>query len=175
VIKKAAGLLRDGIPSSVLKDRASARILFADARDVSGVATGTASLAFVCPEQPGVFEHGLRSWLRAWWLGLELPASRDSFMSVEAWQGYINEVLLETARLVKRGGRAVVRVGSGRIGSRTVSYREQIEGVLNAGFGEYWALEGTIVERYIKSSGLLKGAAQGVSDGAGEIVVLRRK
>jgi len=175
VIKKAAGLLRDGVPSAVLRDRESARVLCADARDVSGIGTGTANLAFVCPEQPGVFEHGLRSWLRAWWLGLELPASRDSFTGIEAWQGYINEVMLETARLVRRGGRAVVRVGYGRIGSRSVSYREQVEGVLNAGFGEYWALEGTIVERYIKSSGLLKGASQGASDGAGEIIVLRRK
>jgi hypothetical protein len=113
--------------------------------------------------------------LRAWWLGLELPTTKVPFSTVEEWQGYINEVMFEMARLVKRGGRAVVRVGNGRIGSKMVSYREQLESVLRGGFGDYWALEGTLVERHAKSSGLIKGASPMAAEAAGELVVLRRK
>ena len=175
VIKKAAGLLRDGVPSVLLKERDTTRVVCADARNISSVSTGKINLALICPEQPGVVEHGLRSWLRAWWLGLELPAGKVPFSSVDEWQGYINEVMFETARLVQRGGRAVVRVGNGRIGSKVVSYREQLAGVLNNGFDEYWSLEGTVVERYVKSSGLIKGASPVAPESAGELVVLKRK
>jgi hypothetical protein len=175
VIKKSAGLLRDGIPSVLCKDREATRVVCADARNISSVTTGKVSLALVCPEQPGHFDHGLRSWLRAWWLGLELPSTKEPFSSVDEWQDYINEVMFEMARLVKQGGRAVVRVGNGRIGSKIVSYREQLANVLNNGFGEYWSLEGTVVERYAKSSGLIKGGSSGSSEAGAELVVLRRK
>ncbi len=175
VIKKAAGLLRDGIPSALLKDGSNAQVVCADARDLSCVSTGKVNLALVCPEQPGLVDHGLRSWLRAWWLGLELPTTKVPFSTVDEWQGYINEVMFEMARLVKRGGRAVVRVGNGRIGSKPVSYREQLAAVLNGGFGDYWALEGTVIERHAKSSGLIKGASPMAHEAAGELVVLKRK
>ncbi len=175
VIKKAAALLRDGVPSALLKERDGARLVCADARNISSIPTGRVNLALVCPEQPGLVEHGLRSWLRAWWLGLELPSSKVPFSSVDEWQGYINEVLFEMARLVKRGGRAVVRVGNGRIGSKAVSYREQLATVLDSGFGDYWALEGTLVERHAKSSGLIQGASSLAHEASAELVVLKRK
>jgi hypothetical protein len=175
VIKKAATLLRDGIPSNVL-DRALERsVLFAEPNALDGVKTGSADLALLCPEQPGAVDHGLRSWLRSWWLGVDLPAARQESGSVEAWQDGMSEQLLETARAVRRGGRAVVRVLSGRIGSRPVQFKDPLTRVLKECLPGYWQVEGTIIEHYAKASGLLRGGADRSPGVAAELVVLRRK
>jgi hypothetical protein len=88
--------------------------------------------------------------------------------SVEAWQDGMSEQLLEAARVVRRGGRAVVRVAGGRLGTKPVNYREQVSAVLQSCMPTYWQVEGTIVERYAK------GAGSG-RDTAAELIVLRRK
>ncbi len=168
IIKKAASILRDGIPSPLL-DRALERsVHFAEPNNLEGVKTASVDLALLCPEQPGGIEHGLRSWLRSWWLGVSLPAERQLTSSVEAWQDGMSEQLLEAARVVRRGGRAVVRVAGGRLGTKPVNYREQVSAVLQSCMPTYWQLEGTIVERYAKSAGPGR-------DTAAELLVLRRK
>ncbi len=175
VIKKAASVLRDGIPSALL-DRALERsVLHAEPNNLGGVKTGSIDLALLCPEQPGGIEHGLRSWLRSWWLGLELPGERTVPASIEAWQDGMSEQLLEAARVVRRGGRAVVRAATGRLGTKPVNYREQVTQVLQSCVPAYWQVEGTIVERYAKSGSAVRGAAGAARDAAAELVVLRRK
>ena len=95
--------------------------------------------------------------------------------SQSAWGDYANESLLETARVVRKGGRAVVRVGRGRLGTKPVHYREELSEVLKTCLSQYWSVEGTIVERYAKSAGMIKGGAKSAGDVAAELVVLRRK
>jgi hypothetical protein len=119
-------------------------------------------------------EQGVRSWLRSWFLGVEQHQSEQQPSSVNEWNGYINETLLETARAVRQGGRAVVRVGRGRLGVKPVNYHGALASVL-PDLAQYWAIEGTIVERYAKSAGLMKGGSKLVGDVAAELVVLRRK
>lgn len=175
VIKKAASILRDGIPSALL-DRALERsVLFAEPNNLNGVKTSSIDLALLCPEQPGGIEHGLRSWLRSWWLGLELPGNSATPSSVDAWQDGMSEQLLEAARVVRRGGRAVVRAVTGRIGSKPVNYREQVSQVIQMCVPTYWQVEGTIVERFAKSGDAVRGAAGASREAAAELVVLRRR
>jgi hypothetical protein len=87
----------------------------------------------------------------------------------------MSEQLLETARAVRRGGRAVVRVLSGRIGSRPVQFKDPLTRVLKECLPGYWQVEGTIIEHYAKASGLLRGGADRSPGVAAELVVLRRK
>lgn len=175
VIKKAAALLQDGVPSALQTKDVERVVVESEPNDMSAVRTGSVNLALVCPEQPGFIEHGLRSWLRSWWLGVESSTETNPKSSVDAWNGYVNEVLLETARGVRRGGRAVVRVGKGRLGTKPTNYREELLGVVNKCLSQYWTVEGTVVERYAKNAGLIKGGARVAGDVAAELVVLRRK
>ena len=176
VIKKAAMLLRDGIPSGLQDDSIERSLYCAEPNNIIDVGTGKVDLALLCPEQPGAVQQGLRSWLRSWWLGMDLPEQRPEIASIPAWQEHISEVLLETARVVRRGGRAVIRTGNGRLGTKVVNYKEQLAQVLDACLPTYWQVEGTIIEQHVKSSGLIKGASdRPYSSGAGELVVLRRK
>jgi hypothetical protein len=174
VIKKAAALVRDGVPRSLQTRDLTRSVFQAAENNMAPVRTGSVNLALVCPQQPGMTESGLRSWLRSWFLGLEPHQSEHSLSSVESWNGYINETLLETARVVRKGGRAVVRVGRGRLGTKPVSFKDELSSVLPE-LSQYWGVEGTIVERYAKSSGLMKGGSKLAGDVAAELVVLRRK
>ena len=171
VLKKAAGLLQDGIPSVLERGETTASISLGDPRNLQGVSTGAAQLALLAPEQPGFLDHGVRSWLRSWWLGVdqEQEVSKE-VQSINAWSDYTSEVLLEAARVVARGGRAVVRVGQGRIGSRPVQFRGELDNVLANGLRSYWHTEGTVVEQLVTSSPKEKRGAT-----PGELVVLRRK
>lgn len=175
VVKQAAELLRDGIPSVLMRNSENLRLVCADARNITPAATGSVDLALVAPEQPGLIHHGLRSWLRAWWLGLELPVEPTQIANIEEWQDYLNEVLMELARVVARGGRAVLRMGEGRIGGKRVNYAEALKTVVQSCLAPYWAVEGTIVERHINAAGVLKGLSKVPSNGGSELLVLRRR
>lgn len=175
VIKKAAALLKDGVPANLQTKDLERSVFLAQSNDMATVRTGSINLALVCPEQPGMMEQGLRSWLRSWWLGVDAAEAKPALSSQSEWSGYVNETLLETARVVRRGGRAVVRVGRGRLGTKPVNYKDELSSVLKDCLGSYWTVEGTIVERYAKSSGLMKGGAKLAGDVAAELVVLRRR
>jgi hypothetical protein len=56
-----------------------------------------------------------------------------------------------------------------------VAFKDELEHVLKTCLSQYWTVEGTIVERYAKSAGLLKGGSKTAGDVAAELVVLRRK
>jgi hypothetical protein len=176
ILRKAATLLRDGVPSALGRDN-TASIRIANPRNLGHVTTGRADLALLCPEQPGFMEHGINSWLRTWWLGAGSTnvQGNPETLTGFAWREYGSEVLLETARAVRRGGRAVVRVGSGRVGTRIVNYKDELSAVLQEGLNGFWSIEGTVIERHVKSSGLAKGRDGTPRDTAGELVVLRRK
>jgi hypothetical protein len=174
IIKKAAALVRDGVPRCLQTRDIERSVFHAAENDMAPVRTGSVSLALVCPNQPGMVEQGLRSWLRSWFLGVEPLSIEGQMNSVDDWSGYLNETLLETARTVRKGGRAIVRVGRGRLGTKPVNYREELSSVLPE-LSQYWAVEGTIVERYAKSAGLMKGGSKLAGDVAAELVVLRRK
>ena len=174
VIKKTASLVRDGIPRSLQTRDLTRSVFQASENNMTAVRTGSVNLALICPQQPGMTESGLRSWLRSWFLGVEPFQNETSLGSVDLWGGYINETLLETARVVRKGGRAVVRVGRGRLGTKPVNFKDELSSVL-PDLSQYWGVEGTIVERYAKSSGLMKGGTKLAGDVAAELVVLRRK
>jgi SAM-dependent methyltransferase len=175
VLKKAAALLRDGVPAVLQSNQIERSVLAAAPHNIPQISNPQVDLALVCPEQPGFIQHGMRSWLRTWWLGGDKLTALREMSSVEQWHGYTNEILLEMARVVKRGGRTVVRVGSGRLGTKPVSYRDELSQVLSTCLAPYWAVEGTIEERFVKSVGAPKGSVNRSHVGAGELVVLRRR
>lgn len=174
ILKKAALLLRDGVPSVLQDSRVRRDVVHAEPSALNGVVSGSVDLALVAPDQPGVFEHGLHSWLRSWWLGVDVPSAPRSFQDVSEWREYSNEILVELARVVQRGGRAVIRVGQGRIGTKVTSYARELEGVISTCLPKFWQIEGSISERYVEpatGSGARKDRSGALPC---ELVVLRR-
>lgn len=174
VLKKAALLLRDGVPSALQGPKSPRDVFYAEPHALNPVGTASVDLAVVAPEQPGMIQHGLQSWLRTWWLGVDMPEPRADWSDSVAWQGYANEVLVELARVVKRGGRAVIRSGQGRIGGKPINYRSELEGLVTRCLGKFWRIEGSISERYVDPTPGSRSRADRSGAQAGEILVLRR-
>lgn len=174
VLKKAAMLLRDGVPSALQGTKTKRDVFYAEPHALNPVATASVDLAVVAPEQPGMIQHGLQSWLRTWWLGVDMPKENHALTDSSAWQGYANEVLVELARVVTSGGRAVIRSGQGRIGSKAVNYKTEIEDLVVRCLSKFWRVEGSISERYVDSSPGSRVRAERSGAEAGEILVLRR-
>jgi hypothetical protein len=174
VLKKAALLLRDGVPSVLQGTKSRRDVFYAEPHALNPVATASVDLAVVAPEQPGMIQHGLQSWLRTWWLGVDMPTQSPDWVDSAAWQGYANEVLVELARVVKSGGRVVIRSGQGRIGSKPVNYRSEIEDLVVRYLSKFWRVEGSISERYVDPTPGSMARAERSGAQAGEILVLRR-
>lgn len=175
VLKKAAALLRDGVPSALdCTSQLQREVFYAEPWAVNGATTGSVDLAMLVPNQPGFFEHGLHSWLRAWWLGLDMPEAGSESQSLGDWQGVTNEVLVEMARIVKNGGRVVVRAGQGRLGSKVVNYRRELEELVSNCLSNFWRVEGSIAERHVDSARRNR-ADRGAAALGAELIVLRRK
>jgi SAM-dependent methyltransferase len=174
VLKKAAFLLRDGVPSALQDGRMQRDVFCADASAINQVSTGTVDLALLAPNQPGVFDHGLHSWLRTWWLGVDLPSQAAEYSDVAEWHRYANEILLEMARVVRSGGRAVIRTGQGRIGAKTTNYKAELEQIVSNCLSKFWRVEGSISERYVDPSQGARARAGRSGAPAGELLVLRR-
>jgi hypothetical protein len=130
-------------------------------------------LALVAPNQPEFFDHGMHSWLRTWWLGVDVPEAASGPANLDAWEVQTNQVLVEMARVVRAGGRAIVRTGQGRIAGKAVNFNREVEAMVKDCLQRFWRLEGSISEGYVK---LPKPATRaGAAASAGELLVLRRK
>lgn len=181
VLKKAAMMLQDGVPAALRGAGALQReVFFSHPTSINGVPTGSVDVALVAPHQSGVIEHGVGSWLRTWWLGVDVPEQRSAARDIGEWTDSTNGVLLEMARVVKPGGRAVVRLGQGRVGSKTVNYRAEVEGLVETCMQRYWRVEGAISERYVNEASARGGRDAHGNTGRGaphaaELLVLRRR
>jgi hypothetical protein len=173
ILKKAALLLRDGVPSILGgSDKLRREVFYAEPHDLSGVNTASVDLVLFAPDQPGMFVHGMRSWLRTWWLGVDLPDAPTNLGTVGEWKDSANGSLLEMARVVKAGGRVVVRTGQGRINGKAVHYKRELETLIDSCLHRFWRVEGAIAERYTDST---KSAPERGPAPSGELVILRRK
>ncbi len=174
ILKKAAALLRDGVPSALASsDKIRREISYAEPHALDSVATASVDLALVAPDQPGFFEHGMHSWLRTWWLGVDVPEAASGAANLESWELQTNQVLVEMARVVRAGGRAIVRTGQGRMGGKAVNFNREVEAMVKDCLQRFWRIEGSIAERYVK---LPKQSARGGATAtSGELLVLRRK
>jgi SAM-dependent methyltransferase len=174
VLKKAALLLRDGVPSVLQDPRNRREVFHAEPHAINQVSTGGVDLALVALNQPGMFQHGLQSWLRTWWLGVDLPAENREIVDIATWRGYANEVLVEMARVIRPGGRVVLRTGQGRLGAKSVKYRAEVEQVITDCLPKFWRVEGSISERYVDPSTNASTRPERSASSAGELLVLRR-
>ncbi len=172
ILKKAALLLRDGVASHLSDNSSLAReVLYGAPNALDSIQGDTIDLAVVGLNQPGFFEHGIRSWLRSWWIGLDDRELADRATDVDGWKDEANENLLEMARVVRKGGRVVLRVGCGRIGTTRVDYCAEIESMVTECLGSFWRIEGSLAERYVGG----KKALHSDANGSAELLVLRRR
>lgn len=157
ILKRTAGLLRDTfsrpLNSGRFSDGGWDRInsdrnisVNSDPRNLSQVRSDSVSLILTAPPVPGgndlnSQDFNAQQWLRRWFA--DAPVVKRG-PSSESWECYMNELLVEFARVMKRGSKAILCFdGSGRW--RT-SPEEQVTDLVEEQLGRFWRVEGVLVQ-----------------------------
>lgn len=149
LLRKAALVLRDGIPSALRQLEFRNRFEQADARDLSFVPSGSVDLIVTTPPQPGRKVNG-KFWLRSWFAGTSARTGaeqRDFGSDIESWRESMNEVLLETARIARHGARAALELPEWEQAGRRVQLDAEVNVLIEENLGRYWECECLLLDR----------------------------
>ncbi len=177
ILRKAALVLRDGIPSIMEESLRHSRCELSDARNLAYVPSGSVDLVVTAPPLPGAPRMGPDQWLRMWFMGLQADqvAAREFVpRSVAEWLDFMNEVALELARVVRGGGRAVFDLREVRESGSSVLLDEEILSLVEKNLSRYWEGEGVFV-RPVRSEKIKNKVGEREPLKANRILVLRRR
>ena len=170
LLKRAATLTRDGMPSFASRARRkTVGTLLCDPRKLDPVEESSIDLIVTEPPlpDPAFPMPGDASWLRNWFVG----SDTRSLMDLEGWNDWINQCLVEWARVLKPGKRLLLVLGAFFPGG------EQPEGLVESqvvqALSRFFAVEGLLVER--KRTNVVRGAARDDGLTAARILVLKRR
>jgi len=144
ILRRAASSLRDGIPTLALKASRHSKVCQGDARDLSFALTSEAALAFIEPPLPGSAPNASANWIEAWLCGLPADAMRNSvyqFSTRAAWLDFMNELLLEVARVVRSQGRVVLDLSSSTRGLEDEELLSDLTNLCETNLGRFWEAE----------------------------------
>ena len=159
ILRKAAFVLREGIPSVIYNNMPYNTCSFSDARNLSYLTSSSVDLIITRPPaiktshedqgQADQRQSAQRQWLKNWFLGISSSAARSERYGRElsTWKEFMNESLLEMARVLKPGGRAVLQFQSLRDGAEYFHPHEALVDVINENLSRYWEPEGTYQQK----------------------------
>ncbi len=183
ILRKVSSILRDGLPSAMRNVSFKNRFAASDSRSIGFVPTASVDMIMTTPPRPRCFSNsdgennrqnivanakstqkeldnsGL--WLQSWFAGLNRESFkqeqhlRQQLAGVESWRDFMNESLLEMARVCKPGARAVLELGIEVNGKDEIYLDQELVALVNANLARYWQPEcafvyearGTALER----------------------------
>ena len=177
LLRKSASVLRDGIPSILENVQSKSQVKIADGRNLSFCSNESVDLLLTTPPIPGERELVNDFWLRYWFSQLPYPESAPTFSSsdLSGWLDFMNEVLLEGARVVRPGGRAVLDLREIRVKAETLCLDYEVKALVESGLSRYWEPECVLINtpRPIKIRNALKERENGKP--FNRVLVLRRR
>ena len=184
VLRKAASVLRDGCPSVFKLLEKRNKVAQADARNLSYIENAAVDLIVTTPPTPTGKDFPAsqvqNQWLRHWFS--QAPLAEADVFSVNQlpeWLDYMNEVLLESARVVKSGGRCVLDLKEimvrGQSGSVMTCLAQKVATLVEENLSRFWEPECVLVNtpRYAKIKNCLK--ERDPSKTGDRLLVLRRR
>lgn len=113
ILRKSRSLLRDGCAPAGMK----AALSTGTAWNLSGVPDASIDLAVTSPPFLDIVQYAADNWLRCWFAGIDPAAvAIDMHRTEEAWTAMVRRVLVEQARILRRGGHVAFEVGEVRNG-----------------------------------------------------------
>jgi hypothetical protein len=113
ILKKSASLLKDGATPA----HPRALLSVAAAHATQHIETGSIALTVTSPPFLNIVQYADDNWLRCWFAGIDVGAVAIGMHRTEAaWARMVREVLIEQARILRRGGHVAFEVGEVRGG-----------------------------------------------------------
>lgn len=150
LLRRAASVFRDGIPSVLHQMAPHHRLCESDARDLSFVPSAAVDLVVSSPPIPGENAQVSQQWLRYWFSNLSGRGRALELYdgsSLTDWRDFMNEVLFELARVVRPGGRSVLDLREVRVEGRSECLDEHVSELVRENLSRYWDVEGVILQK----------------------------
>ena len=152
LLRRAAMALRDGVPSVMVQQERQSRIAVRDSRDLSYAPSGSVNLVVTSPPHPGARRTSVDQWLRLWFSGIEpqiASGGEATHSDLSEWRVFMNETLLELARVTRSGGRCVLdlRELQARPGAPTIRADEELLPVVEKELSRFWDAECVLVHQ----------------------------
>lgn len=180
ILRKTASVLRDGVPSAMRRAASESKVVLCDPRDLSHLPAASVDCVLTSPPLPDDHSYAAEMWLRCWFSGLSPKALLDGAWSGqgrEEWLEYMNEVLIELARVVKGGRRALLDLGEVRLKDGRETLDELLLSMVEDELGRYWDAEGAIEvkQKHPTLKHCLKPRESSRADRRNVVLVLRRR
>lgn len=176
ILRKAATVLRDGISGSTRSLQTKNIFKQSDARDLSYLASSSVNLTITSVPLPFTPDPFDQMWLRAWFAGTtHRNPSHHEFSTIDGWQDFMNQVLLEIARVTKPGGRACLHLKPVLNGKDLLWTDEYLIDDINHSFGKFWDLECIFINTPKVSMIKTRDRAIKQDSESDRVLVLRRK
>lgn len=107
LLKKSSHVFEDLIPSFVSEISSKSKCCLQDARNLNNIPSNSVDL--ILTEPPLYYEDNLlkKCWLKHWFCNLNTPSNEYDFFDEVSWGDFINEALMEFARVLKPNKRIV--------------------------------------------------------------------
>lgn len=177
ILRKTALVLRDTGFNQLGKSAAQSQCVLADARNLGSFRSASVDLVMSEPPLPGEDARLQDQWLKLWFVGVSqssLEAAAFNDKSLESWLDFMNQVLLECARVMKPRARLVFDLREVEVGGRKVLPDEELANLVNSSLSRFLHVEKVIINRprSIKIQDVRKERTQGR---VSRVLVLRRK
>ncbi|MCB0332413.1 MAG: hypothetical protein KDD55_02870 [Bdellovibrionales bacterium] len=179
LLKRSASSLRDGYVSSIRNVALRNISGLSDARNVPFIPPASVDLVVTTPPVPGEEQAIAKQWLKLWFAGYSAPQlSREISVGTtpNQWGDFMNEVLVELARVVRTSGRVVLNLcdipwRGGRVALDDIIY-QMVETHLH----RFWEPECLLVDEGVtdKVAGRKRRTGSGRVSVGSRILVLRR-
>ena len=185
ILRKTASVLRDGLPSLMRRAAAESSCMQCDPRNLIEVPAASVDCVFTSPPLPEQHDYAAEMWLRCWFSGLSPQTLRDLYRETRetaGWLEYMNEFLMEMARVLKSGKRALIDLAEVRLKDRAGhlgdgDLDDLLVRMIEDNLGRYWDAEGAIeVEhKHPALKHCLKPRESSRANRKNVVLVLRRK
>lgn len=152
ILRKAAYVLREGIPSVMYSNMKFNTCQKSDARNLSYLQGSSVDLIITRP--PALNLNSRKNsealdsqWLKNWFLGVEDSERERANDDLDNWKDFLNESLLEMARVLRPGGRAILDFSSIKAGNETIYPDDIVTDIINESLSKFWEAEGVYLQK----------------------------
>ena len=180
ILRKAAMILRDGIPTCMMKASNESSVIISDTRYLVDLRANSVDLVVTTVPLPEQQNNSQQLWLRSWFANIPAEGGIPYFSNCDTinhWLDYMNELLLELARVTKGGKRAVLNLNEVRYKNCPTSLDDLLIKMVTKQLNRYWEAEGIVNIKQLKPTlkNCLKPRENTKGDIANIAIVLRRR
>lgn len=180
ILRKMAATQRDGYSSEFLRVVASNRLAITDACNLHYLPDASIDLVVTAPPLLGRRESASEQWLRYWFLGINPEGIENKSCPVDSldeWQEYMNGALLEMARVVKPGRRAILDLREVQFRGESICLDQEVQQIISDNLSRFWEAECLLLQKqqYAKLKHCLKPRDVAGHEKRHRLLVLRRR